>query len=519
MARLRTALLLAFGAHLWPSPARADAPPPPGYVETCVLEKQRQPGEECQWCNTYAGGGGSRKCVKELEPLGFRGRCSTRGASTWSELWCKPIGYKPPTRASAEPLPAPEPEPPWSEKPFLPENAPALESIKLPPPAPGVTPLGDSPVVSSKEGIRPVTIAVTGLAIGALLAVFLNRIIKIRLSFSALAGFVVFTLAALAAVGGALRKANDLANTGANMPLVPSEYGHGGDESCRLPDLAGCDAKCKGHNMAACAVAGDAYYFGYGAPKDIPRAIELYKVACAGGDMSGCTALGIRSDDQEAIRLFSRVCDAGIANGCALAADKSRQADTAEEREKAPAYRKKSEELFMSEARSTLVKCNGGDARACEHGGELYQYGKGTNGRAKNTKAAITFYAKACDLGSVSACVKLGRTLTIGSDIAKDEVRATILYRAACNAGDLTGCAWLGLQYEVGAGAQQDQDLAISLYRRACDGGEPHGCRLLGGSYKEGRGVPRDPVMANQLSDKSCALGLISGCVQRETEP
>ena len=48
---LLAALLLCVAPILAVSTeARADAPPPSGYVEKCTMEKQRHAGEECEWC-------------------------------------------------------------------------------------------------------------------------------------------------------------------------------------------------------------------------------------------------------------------------------------------------------------------------------------------------------------------------------------------------------------------------------------------------------------------------------------
>ena len=67
--------------------ARADIPPPPGYVEQCTVEKQTGPGRTCETCST------SRRdepgtCGTKLG-AGFTQRCRARGATVWSEVWCR----------------------------------------------------------------------------------------------------------------------------------------------------------------------------------------------------------------------------------------------------------------------------------------------------------------------------------------------------------------------------------------------------------------------------------------------
>jgi hypothetical protein len=67
--------------------ASADLPPPPGYVETCTIENQLKPSDECFSCAAYHGN--STHCSDSLSEYGFTQRCQTRGASVWREVWCR----------------------------------------------------------------------------------------------------------------------------------------------------------------------------------------------------------------------------------------------------------------------------------------------------------------------------------------------------------------------------------------------------------------------------------------------
>lgn len=86
-------------------PASADVPPPPGYVETCTVERQQKPGEECRECRAWHGERDA--CEKTLGKDGFERRCSTAGASVWTELWCRNADAP-----AAPPKPAEPPAPP-----------------------------------------------------------------------------------------------------------------------------------------------------------------------------------------------------------------------------------------------------------------------------------------------------------------------------------------------------------------------------------------------------------------------
>jgi LPXTG-motif cell wall-anchored protein len=71
---------------LAPLEARADVAPDPDYVESCTLEKQRENGEECFECR--ASFQDPDACKQHAEG-GFAPRCQTRGASVWTEIWCR----------------------------------------------------------------------------------------------------------------------------------------------------------------------------------------------------------------------------------------------------------------------------------------------------------------------------------------------------------------------------------------------------------------------------------------------
>jgi MYXO-CTERM domain-containing protein len=67
--------------------AHADVPPEPGYVEQCTVERHQGPTATCTSCSAWHGE--RDKCDKEWAAQGYTKRCQSRGASTWSEVWCK----------------------------------------------------------------------------------------------------------------------------------------------------------------------------------------------------------------------------------------------------------------------------------------------------------------------------------------------------------------------------------------------------------------------------------------------
>ncbi|MFO0571493.1 MAG: hypothetical protein U0263_38035 [Polyangiaceae bacterium] len=95
-------LALCFAVTSFAWSAAADVPPEPGYVESCTLEKQKQSGDECVSCS--ASFQDPKAC--QSQHAGFEQRCRTRGASVWTEIWCKPRATPPSTSSTPEPEPS-----------------------------------------------------------------------------------------------------------------------------------------------------------------------------------------------------------------------------------------------------------------------------------------------------------------------------------------------------------------------------------------------------------------------------
>jgi hypothetical protein len=146
-------------ALLWPlvRVAKADVPPPPNYVESCTVAKQCRPGEEGTTCGTYHGE--PDKCRKLHASDGFVHKCNTRGASVWSEVYCRPKGKTAasvaPGAAKGVPAAAGAPAAPATAAPAKPA-APSVAAQPAKPPAsasgkPSGTP-ADKPAGSTAAG-------------------------------------------------------------------------------------------------------------------------------------------------------------------------------------------------------------------------------------------------------------------------------------------------------------------------------------------------------------------------------
>ncbi|MBL8359836.1 MAG: hypothetical protein JNN18_05025 [Rubrivivax sp.] len=95
----RFAALLPFLVLALAGPTRADIPPPKGYVETCTPERAcaGRAAVSCRGSFRDADG-----CQKQFEPQGLVRACRTRGASVWTEVWCKPAPGSAPAPAASE---------------------------------------------------------------------------------------------------------------------------------------------------------------------------------------------------------------------------------------------------------------------------------------------------------------------------------------------------------------------------------------------------------------------------------
>src|SRR3954465_14331364 len=90
MPAMRSFLFTA--ALLAPGLAFADIAPEPGYVETCTVEKQCKKTEDGDECRAWHGD--REVCRKKHQSDGFVYKCNSRGASVWSEVYCRPKGDK-----------------------------------------------------------------------------------------------------------------------------------------------------------------------------------------------------------------------------------------------------------------------------------------------------------------------------------------------------------------------------------------------------------------------------------------
>jgi MYXO-CTERM domain-containing protein len=136
LAGLAMTLLLA-------GPAAADVPPEPGYIEKCTVANYAKKGIDCQSCGAWHGDRDA--CVNTLGKKGYEKKCQTRGASTWSEIWCG--------MAKVTPLDTPAVDKPVVDKPVV--DTPVVDTPVVDTPVVD-TPVVDIPVVDKPVVDKPV---------------------------------------------------------------------------------------------------------------------------------------------------------------------------------------------------------------------------------------------------------------------------------------------------------------------------------------------------------------------------
>lgn len=171
--------------------------------------------------------------------------------------------------------------------------------------------------------------------------------------------------------------------------------------------------------------------------------------ACTGGIMMACHKAGQMVLDgksgakgtarrERAKPYFQKSCDSEMLESCFKLAGSS---FTLTKRERALAF-------------AGLCKRNYGPA--CDKLARLLFYDREAEPEAK--KAAITFFALACDLSVAKACQSLSTIYGIGRDVPKDDRKARNFRRLGCEAGSISACGMLKGMQLFGKGGPKDRD-------------------------------------------------------------
>ena len=199
---------------------------------------------------------------------------------------------------------------------------------------------------------------------------------------------------------------------------IMSEQGRG---VARDPKLAAelYQRACDQNIGSACAGLAFMHDEGHGVEKDQAAARREYGLGCDHHYFAACTRLGFmlelglggEKDDAAAAKIFARACGGAEINGCEAVARRN-------------ALPAKSEADCQQRAGPAAANC------VNDLGVALIK------DRERNPDGAVegvTFFEKACELGSAIGCGNLGAELLYAKSIAPDALRGVKLITEACN--------------------------------------------------------------------------------------
>lgn len=204
----------------------------------------------------------------------------------------------------------------------------------------------------------------------------------------------------------------------------------------------------------------------YAAKGDFKLSTTLYKKACDGGNMKGCSGLASHYEDglgveKNFIKLteyYQKACDGNDMDGC------WRLAHIYDGRQE-----------FQKAYKLFEIACSGGDMKGCTSLGLAHEQSRGIS---EDYNKAKEYYTKACDNDYMFACLNLIRLDMHYGPHKIDDKKRNILEQKACDGGIGTSCTGLGFKYQQGHGVSINKVKAKEYYDKACFLGEESGCQF-----------------------------------------
>lgn len=241
-------------------------------------------------------------------------------------------------------------------------------------------------------------------------------------------------------------------------------------------------------------------------PRKMNIAVKVFRLACALGNSRGCADLGNvlimggsglkPGDSKKGLELIRSACAAANARGCYYLG----------------------EELYHSKKRDEQLRglglfekaCNEGERDACYTLGWWLHFPDYVD--SDRTKA-LKYFARACDLGSMSSCVELADMYWWGGS-SFDKQRAEKLFSKACDGDSLLGCQKLG---DTVYDDRDDVEKVKLLYENMCEK-DDYNCILIG-KLHEGWGEDEEESSYNNsraiaLLQKACNADNLQGCYE-----
>ena len=284
---------------------------------------------------------------------------------------------------------------------------------------------------------------------------------------------------------------------------------------CAPDDVGGCEAQCNRGHADSCLNLAVALMYKARSEQDAQRIIAATNKACAGGNLTGCSASAfmygkcraksnpcVRRDLAKSRALYTKACDAGYGQAC------QRLAGDIQWEKYGRVTPERAKEITTLYERS----CKLGHHSGCWDLSSLYMRGEHVE---RDVVRAIELLRRSCDDGHLRSCSKLGRTYSDGRQISKDFPRAARHFQTVCDAGQIYGCLKAARIHDKGArGVPKDEAKARRLYEQACfpkkkqppgfDG--PPACHRLGQMLHDAVGGPADKRLAARAYDEACRV-------------
>jgi len=246
-------------------------------------------------------------------------------------------------------------------------------------------------------------------------------------------------------------------------------------------------------------------------------------ILCAEGDLNACNSAGVAADNagdlEVAAGFFDQACAGGLALGC-------RNLGYVRSRMESPDWALTLAAHQRGCELDDLRACNGAAAAAAKLG---------------DTAAQMSFYQRACELGSGMGCSNHGVVLSQQTNLdwepvyqaykkacgldygngclmvhaawselgQRDERVAEVraLVSAGCDKGLPPACTAWGVMLDNAQGGALDKAAGLVAFKQACAAEEPHALGCLNAAF-----VTADPEEKQTFFKKACELGESRGC-------
>ena len=248
-----------------------------------------------------------------------------------------------------------------------------------------------------------------------------------------------------------------------------------------------------------------AYFYNYGihVPKNINRALSLYKVAAEQGHAAALNNLasiyrtgdGVDKDINIAIEYYKQAINKNFPLAIVNYGGMFSNGEGVPKNEKTAAnWYRKAADL--------------GYAVALTEMGVMYEFGRGVS---KNYKKAVEWYKKAAKQNYPRAQANLATMFYNGNGVQKDYNQALMWYTKAAELEYARAQYMVGSMYEYGTGIKKDLKLAVTFYKKAEKQNYAAAQSQLGRLHLLGEGVDRNLVTATRLFKKAADQGLDVG--------